>query len=150
MVPFALILLVAGVGAFVGGASGFFIGGGIGFVSVMVIGWVVGKVQGGMLPRRVRDETATDFVAAYPELIKSAYPTLSAYQAKEEIGKLLDSMFQKANSDNQSVDVTNAGNPDVFIPSALQVARGQQSEVGVELAEKLVWFVQDHHLWYGR
>lgn len=103
-----------------------------------------------MLPRRVRDETATDFVAEYPELIKSAYPTLSGYQAKEEIGKLLDSMFQKANSDNHSVDVTNAGDPDVFIPSALKIARDQQSEIGVELAEKLVRFVERHHLWYGR
>lgn len=150
MVPFALIILVAGTGAFVVGVSGFFVGGGVGFVSVMMIGWIVGKVQGGMLPRRVRDETATDFVAEYPELIKSAYPKLSGYQAKEEIGKLLDSMFQKANSDNHSIDVTNAGDPDVFIPSALQIARDQQSEIGVELAEKLVRFVERHHLWYGR
>lgn len=150
MVPVALIVLIAGIGAFVGGVPGFFVGGGVGFVSVMMIGWIVGKVQGGMLPRRVRDETATDFVAEYPELIKSAYPTLSGYQAKEEIGKLLDSMFQKANSDNHSVDVTNAGDPDVFIPSALKIARDQQSEIGVELAEKLVRFVERHHLWYGR
>ncbi|EHJ05516.1 hypothetical protein [Marinobacter manganoxydans] len=150
MVPFALIVLIAGIGAFFEGVSGFFVGGGIGFVSVMMVGWVVGKVQGGMLPRRVRDETATDFIAEYPELIKSAYPTLSAYQAKEEIGKLLNSMFQKANSHNHSIDVTNAGNPNVFIPSALQIARNQQSEIGVELAEELVRFVERHHLWYGR
>jgi len=40
MVPFALIVLIAGIGAFFEGVSGFFVGGGIGFVSVMMVGWV--------------------------------------------------------------------------------------------------------------
>ena len=74
MVPYALMVLLGLVGILTAGIPGLFVGLAAGIVSINIIGWLVGKVQGGMLPRRVRDETATDFSAKYPELVRAAYP----------------------------------------------------------------------------
>ncbi len=149
MVPYVVIVVVAFIGAFFWGVFGFLYGAFIGFLSVLLIGWIVGKIQGGGLPRRVREETVTDFMAAHPDLIRSAYPELSAYKAKEEVAKLLDGMFHRANLDNPSMDVTDAGSPQVFVPSATKLADELEPQAVKELAHGLVGFVLIHPRWYG-
>ena len=149
MVPYALVILFGIVGAFSAGIPGLFFGIAVGMVSVHIIGWFVGKAQGGMLPRSVRDETATDFSAEYPGLVRDAYPSKSPYEAKEAISRLLDTMFRQANSDNSSFNVTKAGNPDVFFPSAMKVADEQATDAEREMAHMLARFLVEHPRWYG-
>lgn len=149
MVPYALVIFFGIVGAFSAGIPGLFIGIAVGIVSVHIIGLLVGKAQGGMLPRRVRDETATDFSAEYPDLVRAAYPSKSPYEAKEAVGRILDAMFRQANSDNAYFNVTKAGNPDVFFPSAMKVANGQATNAEREMAHTLARFLVEHPRWYG-
>lgn len=149
MVPHITILIIAIIGAFVHGFIGFFVWGLVGFLGVIALGFILRKLSGGILPRKVRDETATDFIAIYPDLIAKAYPTFTPYQAKERVAALLDEMMKKATINNPSPNLSVAGNPEVFLPSAVQVAEEQPTDVAKELAQELVVFVRTHRLWYG-
>lgn len=70
---YVIIFIIAIIGAFVNGIEGFVIGGFLGWVGIEIIGFFVRS--GGAVPKDVKDETATDFIAKYPNLINIAYPT---------------------------------------------------------------------------
>jgi len=148
MVPQMTILAIAIIGAFVDGVAGFFIGGVCGLIGVLVIGWLLNIFSGGVVPRKVRDETAADFIAQFPELIKRAYPGESAYEAKQKVASLLDGMMKKAIINNPSAHLDVALSPQVFFESALEVAEEQPNKELKELAHELIAFVKNHRLWY--
>lgn len=77
MIPYVLILLCAIIGAFIHGLAGFLIGGGSGFVATLAFGWMLRKSAGGLLPRKTRDETATDFVAERATVVAQAYQSIT-------------------------------------------------------------------------
>ncbi len=149
MVPQITILVIAIIGAFAHGFIGFFVWGFFGFLGVIAFGVVLRLFSSGLLPQKIRDETATDFIATYPDLIAKAYPTFTPYQAKERVAALLDEMMKKATINNPSSNLNVAGNPKVFLPSAMEVAEEQSTDVAKELARQLVTFVRAHRLWYG-
>ncbi len=148
MVPYVTILAIAIIGGFVHGIAGFFIWGVCGLVGVLAVGWALNFFSGGLLPRKVRDESATDFIAQYSDLVKRAYPTSTPYEAKQKVAELLDSMMKRATAKNPSLHLDVAGSPDVFFPSALQVAEEQPTAELKELAQELISFVRSHRLWY--
>ncbi len=149
MVPTLTILVIAIIGAFVHGVVGFFIWGICGYIGVLAFGWLLTFFSGGVLPRKMRDETATDFIALHPDLIKEAYPRHSPYEAKQRVAALLDSMAKKAAKNAPSTHIDYAFSPDVFFKSALEVAEKQPSMELIKLAHELITFVKTHHLWYG-
>lgn len=149
MVPYLLIIAFAGVGALVWGGVGFVSGGLIGFASVFIIGMLLNMFSGGVLPSKVRDETATDFIVKNPELIQQAFPELEPYATKTAVAELLDSMYKRSTVNNPSINLDNAGNPEVFLASAMEVAEEMPTEELKSLARELVGFVSNHRLWYG-
>ncbi len=148
MYPQLIIAIAAIVGAFVDGVAGFFIWGISGFIGVLAIGLVLTKFSGGILPRKVRDETATDFIVHHPELVQQAFPDNSPYEAKQKVAATLDAMYKRATINNPSFNLDVAGDPRVFLVSALEIAEEQPSEDLKEMARELVAFVGNHHLWY--
>jgi len=149
MVPQLTILVIAIIGAFVDGVSGFFVWGICGFVGVLIFSWLLNMFSGGLLPREVRDETATDFIAQFPELIKRAYPGQSPYEAKQKVALLLDRMMKKIIFNNPSPHFDFSESHRMFFESAIEVAEEQSNKDLKELAGELISFVRTHRLWYG-
>lgn len=149
MLPYFTMLIIAIIGAVVNGLAGFFIWGIAGIIGVIAFGYLLNWFSGGALPRKVRDETATDFIACNPELIKSAFPSNTPYEAKKHIETLLNSMMERAAINNPSVNLEVAANPQIFLPSALEIAEEQPSDIEKQLAIELVAFIRQHNLWYG-
>jgi hypothetical protein len=90
MLPFYTALAIAILGAYFGGITGFFIWGGLGLISLRLLGLLLYKINGGLIPRSVRDQTATDFIVMHSEVVNSAYPGLTPFEAKQKIEKLLN------------------------------------------------------------
>lgn len=147
---FPYILLIGSVVLFTykWGVAGFFGGLVVGYSAIVVIGLMVGLISGGMVPRKVRDETATDFINAHQGVVANAFENLTAYEVKEKVEYLLDQMFRKANSDNASMDVSLASSPDVFIPSAVSYSETQPTGELKHLCLLLVKYICVHPLWF--
>jgi len=148
VIPHILIFLIAVLGALLDGVRGFFVAGICGFLLVVAVGWVLRAFAGGMLPRSVRDETATDFVARYPDLVAAVYPDASVFQAKEAVGTLLEAIMRRAVSANPSMNLNNAGTAEVFLGSAMQIAEEKPTEPAKALCRQLANFVATHPLWF--
>ncbi len=58
MVPYYTILIFAVIGAYNDEMMRFIIWGCIGYSSVMSLSWLLQKINGDVVPRKVRDETA--------------------------------------------------------------------------------------------
>lgn len=150
MAPYLLILVLAAYGAVTGGASGFFLWGAGGFLAVLVIGFLVGKIQGGMVPRKIREETITDFFDANSQMVIRTYQGHRFPAMLKKMEALLDQMFRRANSNNPSLNVSLAGNKEVFMAAAKQVAEEQPTHEERQLAHALIRFLESHRHWYGR
>lgn len=149
MSPYFIILIIASIGTFVDGVVGFFVWGIAGFAGVSALSWILNRVSGGLLPRKVRDETATDFLMQFQESVLKAYPGMTPYQQKQEIANLLEQMYKKATLNNPSMNLNNAGNAEIFLTGALEVVQEQKTKELKEMATDLVNFVRHHHLWYS-
>jgi len=145
---YIIIFVVALIGAFVNGIVGFVIGGFLCWVVIEVIGFFVRSK--GAVPKKIKDETATDFIVKNPDLIKRTYPTSTPYEAKQHVSALIEKMVERTWSNNPPSQ-TAAGimNPEVFFYSARAVADEQPSETLKELARELIKFFSQHSQWYG-
>ena len=148
MVPYIFLIFVVFFSTYIWGVEGFLGGIIAGYGLIAIIGWIIGLISGGMLPKKVRDETATDFIATYPEIVAEVFKNFTAYEAKIKIENLLDKMFVKANSDNSSVDVSRASTPSIFIPSAVSYSVNQSTEELKDLCFLIVGFICTHRLWF--
>lgn len=149
MLPIVLILAGAVIGAYAYGFWGFFIGGLIALLGAMLLGRIIKAFTGGLMPRKVKDQVATDFVAAHPELLAKAAPFLAAYQVKELAVSLLEEMMGAAMANAPLSNINAASHPSIFVPSALQVADKQTTKIEGEIAHALVEFCMSHPLLYG-
>ncbi len=96
MAPYLAILLVAVIGAFFWGVWGFVLGLPVGYALVSVFGIVLVKASGGLLPRKIRRETAREFVEEYYEYLDERIPSDWRGRHVEFIEKLLEDIFRKA------------------------------------------------------
>ena len=71
-----LIAVLAILGLFVGGLKGFLLGVVVGYVFSLLFGLVLTFLSGGLLLRRVRRDTAMNFIALYSDLVRAAWPEL--------------------------------------------------------------------------
>ena len=94
MAPQITILIIAIMGAFVDGITGFFVWGICGYIGVLAFGLLLNLLSGGVLPKKVRDETAKDFIAEYPDLIEKAYPGASPNEAKQMVATFLENIIK--------------------------------------------------------
>lgn len=149
MIPYILLIIIVVLSTYFFGVQGFFTGLVTGYCVILVIGWILSLLQGGMLPRKVRDETATDFVSKYPIVISQTFKNLSAYEAKAKVETLIDQMFHQAILDNNSIDGSIAGSPQIFIASSIKYSESQPTDELKYLCFLIVDFICSHRLWYG-
>lgn len=146
MIPYITILLIAVIGGFVHGIVGFVVWAVLGYVAVVTFGRVLVLWSGGVLPRKLRDQTATDFLAENSALVGAALPNMTAYQAKKRVEEILELMARRALRNNPSRNVETAFSAPVFLLSALDIAEDFPTAQEQELATKLVSFVRER--WY--
>jgi len=145
---YIIIFVIAIIGAFINGITGFFIGGFLSWVVIEVIGFFIRS--GGSVPKKVKDETATDFIVKYQDIIKITYPTSTPYEAKQHVLNLIEKMVERTWSNNPpSQTIAGIMVPEVFFNSASAVAEEQPSEAVKELARELIKFLSQHRQWYG-
>jgi len=145
---YIMILIVAIIGAFVNGIVGFVLGGFLGWLGVEVIGFFVRS--GGAVPQNIKDETATDFIARYPDLINLTYPTNTPYEAKQKVSNLIEKMVERALLNNPTSNTVNGIiDPVTLFDSASAVAEEQTSKNEKEMAKELINFLSQHRQWYG-
>jgi hypothetical protein len=145
---YVIIFIIAIIGAFVNGFVGFIIGGFLGWIGIEVIGFFVRSR--GTVPKNIKDETATDFIAKHPDLIKLTYPTNTPYEAKQKVSNLIEKMVERALLNNPTLNtVGGIIDPVIFFDSASAVAEEQTSINERELAKELIQFLSQHRQWYG-
>jgi len=145
---YVIIFVIAIIGAFVNGIAGFFIGGFLGWLGIEVIGFFVRS--GGTVPKNIKDETATDFIAKYPDLINLTYPRNTPYEAKQKVSNLIEKMVERALLNNPTLNtVDGIIDPVTFFDSATAVAEEQTSKNEKELINELINFLSQHRQWYG-
>ncbi len=145
MVPHFTVLIFALIGAFSNGISGFIIWGSCSLLGVFIFGWIIGRVNGGLVPRKVRNETATDFIENFPELIMDTYPDLSPFQAKELFVSMLEDMFKRALYIDTSVKAYPK--PYIFFLAADEIAEEQPTEPKKKTAKIFINFLKTHKHW---
>ncbi len=149
MLPKLIVLTIAIVGAFVHGIVGFFVWGFLGYIAIIAIGWILTFFSGGLLPKKLKDETVRDFIASYPDLVKKAYPENNVGQSSQSISILLETMYKKAIENNPSSNMNVAISKEFFLPQAMEVANSQVTEELKDLSHQLINFLKCHRLWYG-
>jgi len=149
MTLYIIIFISALVGGYLNGIGGFFVWGIIAFVAVLLVGIILQKISGGILPKKVRAKTASDYVAEKSDLITSAWPSHSSLERTKEVQRLLEAMYQRAVSESKSFHPDAPGELEHFVDSANLVASEQNSEETKAVAEDLINYLISHPLWYG-
>lgn len=149
MTPYVFILIAAVIGGYLHGVAGFFLWGVIAHGSLLLVGMVLQKVSGGIIPRSVRLQTAKDFVAARGELVSVAWPLHSALEQMRKIDDLLETMYRRAITECKSFHLSASDGLEHFVSSANLVVAEQKSDATRTVAKALVDFLLDHPLWYG-
>jgi hypothetical protein len=146
MLPFYTALAIAILGAYFGGITGFFIWGGLGLISLRLLGLLLYKINGGLIPRSVRDQTATDFIVMHSEVVNSAYPGLTPFEAKQKIEKLLNEIAIMSKILASSID--QRIKPFYFLVGAMRLADDQtNTPERTALIRTLIGFLKIHPLW---
>lgn len=145
MTPYFVIMIFALVGALKNGVVGFAVWGCLAILGTLVFGWVLGKLNGGVILRKLRDETATDFVASHTDLIRVTYQDMSPFQAKERVSTILEDIMKRALRNDPSY--STIVNPHVFFSAASEIAEQQPTITEKEMAKAFVEFLRVHRLW---
>lgn len=88
-----LVFLSSVVGAILGGYPGAIIGVAVGVVLLTALAFILRKIDGGILPRAVRERTARDFVQKYRDAFRRVYPDVEPDGAEGKIGELLEEII---------------------------------------------------------
>lgn len=149
MLPYLIIFTFVIIGALIGGVTGFFIWIVLGFIAIIVISRSLSFLSGGLLPRKIRNETVDDFIAEYADIVQRAYQTDTLNETKQQIATLLEAFYKRAVKNNPSFNSSANIDSQVLISSALQVAEEQPTDALKELAVELALFLKVHKHWYG-
>lgn len=151
--PNMIVLYIAIFGAVFGGLPGFIGFGILGFIGMLIFTAILRKLFGGRLPRRVRDEIVTDFLAKHNNLVADVYPNDSGYDRKRKIEVLFEEMVKqfflvqrKVSGSNDPIGSLHFSN---FLPVAERVAEQLPTPQSQELASTFIEFLKHHPGWYG-
>lgn len=104
MIPFLVIGAAALIGLFGWGVKGLIIGAVGGVVFNLALGSISMLFSGGLLPRKVRKQTAAGFIVLHPDLVKSAFPDASQAAIQKTVERCIVGIFRRAAKDNRSMD----------------------------------------------
>ena len=148
MLPQLTIVAIGFIGAALYGVAGFFGFLVVGWVVVLLRGLLLRLIQGGGIPKKVKDETLTDFMSDHPTLISDAFPELSPFEAKKKLEALIEDIAKLAARTNPHQDHGAFGSPQLFLPAGRTVANDQITEPERILVNALVDYLKNHKLWF--
>lgn len=94
--PKALIVVAAIIGLIGWGGRGLLIGAVGGFLLTVVIGVIVRRVSGGMIPRKEREKLAVNVMENSPEIVDSAYPDLTDEEQARQLEGDVERIIEEA------------------------------------------------------
>lgn len=150
MIPYFVIAAITLLGGVFGGFLGALVGLAISIAGMFLLSHLLVATNGGLIPRNVRDKTATDFMFSFPELVAKAYPDILPSEAKVKVENLLEEMAVSAAKNSSSMHLGASGRLGEFAPIAFQVAMLKPNQDERTMAVALAEFLMVHPLWYGR
>jgi hypothetical protein len=106
MIPYVAIGIVALIGLFGWGLKGLIVGAITGYVFSVLLGLALVGISGGLLPRKVRQQTASSFIALHPDLVRSMFTNMSHSALQKAVEHSVESIFRRASKDSKSMHVT--------------------------------------------
>ena len=100
MIPLLVIGVAALIGLFGWGLRGLIIGAVGGVVFNLALGSIFTLFSGGLLPRKVRKQTAAGFIVLHPDLVQSAFPDTSQTAIQKAVERCIEGIFRRAATDN--------------------------------------------------
>lgn len=94
--PKALIVAAALIGLIGWGGKGLIIGGVTGLVASVLVGVIVRRISGGMMPRKVRKELVEGVAIRHPEVVEAAYPDIPKTEWYDALEDDAEAIAQKA------------------------------------------------------
>ena len=130
MVPYIVIVVAALIGLFGWGLKGLIIGAVGSWLFNMALGLVLTFFSGGLLPKKVRKQAASSFIALHDAIVQRAFPSTAAPQLQRSIEETIEAIFKRAAVDNRSMNL-EAGMDKGAIQAAAAalVAEEQRSEM---------------------
>jgi len=130
MVPYIVIGIAALVGLFGWGLKGLIVGAVGGWVFNMALGLVLTLFSGGLLPRKVRKQAASSFIALHGAMIQRAFPNKTQPQLLRSIEERIEAIFKRASIDNKSMNLeAGMDRGAIQAAAAALVAEEQQGEM---------------------
>ena len=106
--PHLVIGILALVGLFGWGLKGLILGAIAGFVFNLLFGSLLTMLSGGLLPRKLRKQTASRFIILYPELAQNVIPNTSERSLQKSVERSIEAIFKRSGTDNRSLDLVAA------------------------------------------
>lgn len=108
MIPYLVIGVSALIGLLGWGLKGLILGAVGGWILNMVFGTVLMLASGGLVPRKVRKQAASRFIALYGDLARGAFPDALESALQKSVERSIEAIFKRAASDNRSMDLNAA------------------------------------------
>ena len=144
MLPYLVIGVAALIGLSGWGLKGFIIGAIGGVVVDFALGSLFTLFSGGLLPRKVRKQTASEFIALYADLVQSAFPDTSQTARQKTVEGCIERIFKRAATDNKSMNLEAALYRDAIQSAASAIiAEEQRPEMKVFFASLLQYIDPD-------
>lgn len=96
MIPIVFIIAFGLVGFFIWGLKGLLSGFICGYLLALIIGYVAKSSSGGLLPRKIRKNVATNFINSHSNITKEVYPNVGGEELSKAIEKDVETIFQKS------------------------------------------------------
>jgi hypothetical protein len=138
MLPYLVIGVAALIGLFGWGLKGLIIGAIGGVVFNLALGSLFTLFSGGLLPRKVRKQTACGFIVLHPDLVQSAFPDTSQTALQKAVERCVERIFKRAGTDNKSMNLEASLDRDAIQSAAFAlIAEEQRPEMKAFFASLL-------------
>lgn len=94
--PKALIVAAAVIGLVGWGGIGMVVGAVAGFLVTVLIGIVIRRTAGGMIPPKVRRELVESVASRHPEIVSAAYPDVPETEWVDRLEEDVEAIIEKA------------------------------------------------------
>lgn len=145
LIPHFTIVIIGIIGAFVWGVWGFLGGLVVGYIITLLFGLSLIKISGGILPRKVRKETARNFLDLNLPWLRQRIPLQFRGNELPYIENLLEKIAKKAAIVGPATaSGMSYGEFELAVES---IAAEEKNSNVIEIVEKLWEFIK--HTWYS-
>jgi len=142
VIPLVVIGVAALIGLFGWGLKGLIIGAVGGLVFNLALGSIFTLFSGGLLPRKIRKQTATGFIVLHPDLVQSAFPDASQTAIQKAVERCIEGIFRRAAKDNRSMDQAASLDRDAIQAAACVLIASEQRPEMKSLLASLLQYIE--------